>query len=257
MLAALLLCALGTAPAPALPAVPVAPVVRGAARPDVASVVPDTADYDRLLLAAVRGTRVDYAVVARERDVLRRYLAAVAAVDTAALQQAPVAVRAAFQVNAYNATVLDAVVAAGLPGKPGSTVLDVKGFFDTQTHRIAGVPLTLNQLEEQLRAVDPRVHFVVNCAAVDCPPLLHRSYAAATWEQDLDAQTRAFLARPEQLSVDADKGVVTTTQLLEWYGKDFDRGGGIVVFLQRFTPHVVRGRRLVFRPYDWTLNAAP
>lgn len=225
-----------------------------AALSTAAAAAPPTADLDRVLQASVRGDVVDYGAVVRERPALRRYLDAVATADAAAVATAPVAERGAFWTNAYNATVLDEVVAAGLHLKPGSKVLDVTGFFDGRVHVVAGESLTLNQLEERLRALDPRVHFVVNCASVDCPPLRKASYSAGAWEQDLEAQTRAFLARPAQLKVDGD--VVTTTQLLEWYAKDFDRVGGVVVFLQKHTAVVLRGKRLQFRPYDWSLNAA-
>ncbi len=148
--------------------------------------------FDAVLAAAVRGDRVDYAAVAAARPRLQRFTDAVGAavVDPAA----SAAAKGAFYVNAYNAFVLAAVVDAGLPTKPGARVVDVKGFFDAAPFVVAGEKLTLNALEAKARALDARVHFVVNCASRDCPPLRARAYRAAAWDADLAADPRVSRA---------------------------------------------------------------
>ena len=215
-----------------------------------AAAFPDPAGLDGVLAAAVQGDRVDYDAVERERPALRAFLDAVA--TTKDLGSASDDERLAFIVNAYNATVLHEVLVHGLARRAGAKVVDVKGFFDARRHPIAGLSLTLNELEAQARKLDARVHFVVNCASIDCPPLRVRAYRAATLDADLETQTRQFLSRPEQLRVDVKAGVVVTSQLLEWYAADF---GDVRAFLARYAP--VADLKITFRPYDWRLNAAP
>jgi hypothetical protein len=212
----------------------------------VAAGVPDSAAFDRVLQVAVKGDLVDYAAVERERASLKSYLDVVAAAD---LSTASASERLAFWVNAYNATVLDEVLVHGLVAKKAK-VTDVKGFFDGRKHTVAGASVTLNELEALARKADARVHFAINCASLDCPPLRRRAYAAATLDADLEAQTRQFLSRPEQLRVDVVKGLVVTSQLLEWYGADF---GDVRTFLSRHAP--VAALPITFRPYDWRLNS--
>ncbi|MDP2342123.1 MAG: DUF547 domain-containing protein [Deltaproteobacteria bacterium] len=210
--------------------------------------VPDTAALDRVLAAAVKGDLVDYRAVELNRPALRSYLDVVAVADVSRASRSELI---AFYVNAYNATVLDQVLVHGLVAKKAK-VTDVKGFFDGLEHRFAGQALTLNELEALARKLDPRVHFVINCASLDCPPLRARSYSAGPLEADLERQTRAFLARPEQLKVDVVAGTVVTTQLLEWYAADF---GDVRTFLSRHAP--VGSLPISFRPYDWRLNVWP
>lgn len=218
--------------------------------------VVDVAVFDGVLAAAVKGDRVDYAAVAAARPALQRFLDAVGAAVVGPAASA--AAKGAFYVDAYNALVLAAVVDAGLHTKAGARVVDVKGFFDAATFVVAGERLTLNALEAKARALDPRVHFVVNCASRDCPPLAPRAYRAATWEADLAQQTRAFLAQPAQLTVTSTE--IVTSQIFEWYAADFGGAAGVRAFLTRWGPAsttTIAAQPLRHRSYDWTLNAAP
>ena len=214
----------------------------------VAAGVPDSAGLDRVLRGAVQGNLVDYAAVERERAALRGYLDVVAAADLTGSSEAE---RIAFFINAYNATVLEAVLVNGLVAKKAK-VTDVKGFFDADRHKFGGRSLTLNELEAEVRKLDPRVHFAINCASLDCPPLRATAYAPGTLNADLETQTRAFLTRPDQLKVDVVAGVVVVSRLLEWYAADF---GDVRAFLSRYAP--VASLPITFRPYDWRLNAVP
>ncbi len=58
---------------------------------------------------------------------------------------------------------------------------------------------------------------------------------------------------------------ISISRIFKWYAKDFEAGGGIVAFLERYgTPAVVSKIRssrdkvkLAYQKYDWRLNAAP
>lgn len=217
----------------------------------------DHSALDAVVQQAVKGRRVDYDAVAKQRKALQAYLARVAKADVKALPSD--AARLAFYTNAYNALVLEAVLSSGRP----DSVLKVPGFFDKQSYEVAGERLTLNALEEtKIRAAkDPRVHFVVNCASNDCPPLARRAYTAKGWASALEQQTKAFLARPGEVAIDDDKKTVTVTKLFDWYQKDWGDEAKVRAFLARSLPKAAAklqdpSYRIVTREYDWGLNQA-
>jgi hypothetical protein len=210
--------------------------------------------YDAVLKAIVKGRLVDYDAAERARAVIVGYRVEIAKADVSTLSKEA---RLAFYTNAYNAIVLDEV----LTHKRPASVLKVDGFFDKTKHVVAGESLTLNELEEKkIRSSgDPRVHFVVNCASDDCPPLAPFAYRAETWERDLEAQTKAYLARPGEVVIDDAKKTITVVQLFEWYRGDFAGDDGVRKFLARYD--AARAKTLMdpsftlaYRPYDWDLN---
>ena len=106
--------------------------------------------------------------------------------------------------------------------------------------------------------VDPRIHFAINCGARSCPPV--RSYDGARWDEQLDAATRAFVAR--EVAVEEDALVVS--EIFQWFRADFDDlAGGFVGFILSHLDAGVVHRRilergldgLTYRPYDWRLAA--
>lgn len=217
-------------------------------------------DYDALLKAAVKGRMVDYAVVEKQAPALHAFVESVRTTPSEGkdgLASMTKEQRLAFYTNAYNATVLALV----LEHKKPKSVLSVDGFFDKRKHTIAGESLTLNELEEKkIRSSgDPRVHFVVNCASDDCPPLAPFAYRGETWERDLENQTRAYLARPGEIAIDESKKTITIVQLFEWYRGDFGGDDGVRKFLARYDAAraktlMEKSYTLAYRPYDWDLN---
>ncbi|MEW5852664.1 MAG: DUF547 domain-containing protein [Myxococcota bacterium] len=221
------------------------------------SAQPPTDGYAQVLKASVKGSKVDYAAVRAQREKLEKYLESVAAADPKTL--GPDA--KAFYINAYNALVLRQVLREqDARGGKLKSVLDVKGFFDAQKHKVAGEELTLNELEEKrIRKAfhDPRVHFAVNCASASCPPLAPEPFQAATLDARLDELTRAYFATSHGLQV---KGAaVSVTKLLEWYAGDFGGPAGAKDFVVKYAPQkdaaAVKSATLSFHEYDWALNA--
>lgn len=217
----------------------------------------DHAPLDAIVKKAVKGRLVDYDAVAKERAALQAYLAAIATADVSTLKPKD---KLAFWTNAYNATVLNAVLEHGRP----KSVLDVKGFFDGKKYTIAGEQLTLNELEEKkIRTAsgDPRVHFAVNCASFDCPPLMGRAFTGKSWEADLERLTREFLRRPGEVAVDDAAKTVAVVQLFEWYQKDWGDEAKVRAFIAKYVPQDVAAKvqdpayKLTYRPYDWRPNA--
>ncbi len=216
----------------------------------------DAAPLDAIVKKAVKGRLVDYDAVAKEQAALKVYLDKVATADVSTLAPKQ---KLAFYTNAYNATVLNAVLESGRP----KSVLDVPGFFDKTTFKIAGEDFTLNALEEKkIRSSgDPRVHFAVNCASFDCPPLLNKAFAAKSWDKDLEKLTKAYLTRDGEVKVDDAAKTIAVVQLFEWYQKDWGDETKVREFIAKYVPQDVAAKvkdpayKLTYRPYDWRRNA--
>ena len=99
-----------------------------------------------------------------------------------------------FLINTYNAFTIKLI----LDNYPGITsIKDLGGLFinspwDKDLFRLFSKKTTLNFIEHQLLRKlykDPRVHFVLVCASISCPPLRNEAYVAANLEQQLDDAT--------------------------------------------------------------------
>jgi len=100
-------------------------------------------------------------------------------------------------------------------------------------------------------AVDPRIHFALNCGAASCPPVA--VYTAAGVDSQLDLATESFLA--SECDYDPDANHATVSRLFLWYRGDFGGNAGIRSFLQHHGV-VPEGRTpsLSYRDYDWSLT---
>src|SRR5262249_6820365 len=159
--------------------------------------------------------------------------------------------RLAFWINVYNALVLHGIVALGIR----RSVHEVPWFFVRVSYRIDGFRLSLDDIEHgvlranrrrrvpplrafgrldprgalALGAVDPRVHFALNCGARSCPPV--GVYRASAIDLQLDAATRNFVN--QAVTLDA-AGRVRCPKIFRWYHEDFAAAEGLVPFLLRY-----------------------
>ena len=70
--------------------------------------------------------------------------------------------------------------------------MKIRGFFDGIKHTVMGEEVTLNQLEKGLlypQFPDPRLHFVLVCAAKGCPPLDNCAYQPEKLDDQLTKRT--------------------------------------------------------------------
>ncbi|MEO1262245.1 MAG: DUF547 domain-containing protein [Bacteroidota bacterium] len=175
------------------------------------------------------------------------------AVQEADLSSADANTKKAFYINAYNLHVINA--AAQL--YPLNSVQSVGGFFDRKKIRVAGENLTLNNLEKEklLKPYqDARLHFVLVCGAIGCPPITDFAYRPAQLESQMEQQTKLALNNPDFIKV-TSKGV-GLSQIFSWYASDF--GGNkksIINFINKFrNSPISQNADVSYYNYDWTLN---
>lgn len=175
--------------------------------------------------------------------------------------------RLAFFLNAYNAYVIDSI----LEEWPVENPQHVDGFFDAAEHRVAGRDLTLDALEHKVirpEFEEPRIHFVLVCAAESCPRLRQQALDAKTLEETLNEATREFITESTTLeqggggSNDGTERVVTS-KLFDWFADDFEKEAGSVRdYLKQYVAGSERealdnGAPIEFRDYDWAINDQP
>ncbi len=104
---------------------------------------------------------------------------------------------------------------------------------------------------------DARIHFVVNCASVGCPPLANKIYTPEQLDKDLTEATRKALKTERHFKF--HKKNLYLTQLFEWYKDDFKEAeGSVKSFLKKYTDSSLHNQidtsDIKFIDYDWKLN---
>ena len=215
----------------------------------------DTAAFfqstDQLLQRYVSNGAVDYAGL-KSGGALTPLVEEIATVDLNKLSGNE---RKAYLINAYNLLVIHQV----LKNQPLKSVLDVNGFFDTKKQTIGGRRLTLNQLEKDLllkETGDARLHFVLVCGAVGCPPITDFAYTPDQLDAQLDRQTRKALN--DRTFLRDNGSSVELSQIFEWYAADF--GGSktkVLTWINQYRNQPLSTTAKVsYYNYDWSLNGS-
>ena len=128
---------------------------------------------------------------------------------------------------------------------------------------VEGEALSLDDIEHRiLRPIwkDPRLHYVLNCAALGCPNLQPRAFTAGNAQALLSRGARRYVNDPRGVAFDGDRLIVSS--LYDWYAADF--GGtdtAIISHLKRYAGPVLLAKleaaRCIDDDYDWALNDAP
>lgn len=206
---------------------------------------------DKFLKANVTGGLVNYEKIIRNPDQLESIVAKIAEFKLKTIPDKNY--KKALLINTYNLLVIKNVV----DNYPVKNPLKVEGFFREITFDVGGKTVTLDNLEHDMLYPidkDPRLHFVLVCAARGCPVLLSKAYKPVTLEEELNSKTKATLNDPRFVQVE-DKSVYLS-ELFKWYKKDF--GGtdeGLIEFLNKHRgTKLPENAEILYKKYDWSLN---
>lgn len=161
----------------------------------------------------------------------------------------------AFLINAYNVLVIKNVVDHYPIAKP----LDVPGFFDKKKFNVAGMSLTLSDIEnKKIRPVykDARTHFALVCAAKSCPPIPNFAFMPSKLDAQLTARTKKAVNNKYFIRVDNEKKSVKFSQIFEWYAEDFvAEAGDILKYINKYrTTAIPASYSTGYYTYNWALN---
>lgn len=157
----------------------------------------------------------------------------------------------AYWINLYNLETLRLII-ENFPVESIKSIQNGK-VWDIKRIQFIDKTLSLNDIENEIlrkKFKDPRIHFVINCAAISCPPLLNQHIASHKLEFQLEERTRLFIndIRYNQMSTKENK----ISKIFDWYGNDF---GNVKDFINRYSKKKIQtDSGIVYLDYDWSLN---
>ena len=206
--------------------------------------------------------RFDYAGLNKDgRGDLKKYLGQLQAVKPAKLNRDE---QFAFWTNLYNAKTVDIIA----EHYPVDSIRDIRltsfifpGPWREEVVKVDGVDLSLDDIEHRImRPIwrDPRIHYVVNCAAVGCPNLQLEAYTSADLETMMERAAREYINSPRGVRFDGKDIIVSS--LFDWYADDY--GGStsrILAHIRKYADPVLNDRlagatSISDYEYDWALN---
>lgn len=227
-------------------------------------VLPTDADaaqaaWSRVLVRFVNNQgEVDFDALSRNRADLDRYVRFVA--DTQWSNMTDVNERLAHMINAYNALSMFNVIESGIPFSHAGWRKFI--FFVFHKLHIGGQVMSLYNFENDVirpftrNLGDPRVHFALNCSAVSCPRLPSTPFSALALDAELERESKAFFAQPQNFRIDTVNNTVWLNEILKFYTEDFvpAQGSNLIEFANRYAPQPAPLDYSVrFTPYDWTI----
>ena len=211
-------------------------------------------DFDALLKQHVVDGRVDYRALKANPAPLKTYLKQAGAVSEGEFNGWSEPKQLAFLINLYNASTLQLI----LDHYPVKSIKKIrrgfKGPWDLPVVPLFGKQITLNTLEHKIirpTYKEPRAHMALVCAAKGCPILRSEAYTAERLDEQLDDQSRAYLATPAGLVVDRKKGTASISSIFKWYGGDF---ASVPAFIEKQSGQKLQGLKIKYLDYDWSLN---
>ena len=201
-----------------------------------------------LLEQYVSDGKVDYQNI-KNGNNLAELIDALAKIDYTSLEKTT---QKAFLINAYNLLVIQQLT----ENYPTTSPMNISGFFDVKKHNIGGVMLTLNSLENDFMRpsyLDARLHFVLVCGAIGCPPIINQAYTPEKLEQQLEQQTKKALNNPNFIKVRSEKLLIS--EIFKWYTEDFTTDGKSVVdYINSYRDNPISKSKYDYYAYDWSIN---
>ncbi len=102
----------------------------------------------------------------------------------------------------------------------------------------------------QVKNLDPRIHFALNCGAVSCPPI--RFYKPENVQTQLDTATLNYLL--QDCRYEPTQNTLYVTSLMNWFRGDFGGINGIKTFLKQYNALPNDSAKIKFNSYNWTVQ---
>jgi hypothetical protein len=236
--------------------------------------------FEYILDTYVRGGEVYYRALKSDRARLDGYIKQLAVVDADKL---PRNEQIAFWLNAYNAIVLRTVIdhhPAPRRSKeyPERSIRQTPGAFEKITHQVGRRRLTLDQIEQTVLSSfsDPRLYFAIGRGSVGGGRLRSEPFTAEALERQLAEVAAECLTRAECVHINPAGNQLEASAIFSWREKEFVAAyagkvkppydtrspieQAILAFIQ---PKLLQTERdflekntfrLVYRPFDWSLN---
>ncbi|HDY88243.1 MAG TPA: DUF547 domain-containing protein [bacterium] len=228
---------------------------------------------------------VNYRELKKNNDRLEFAYNALAKIQEAEYNQWTESEKIAFLINTYNFLTLKVII-DNYPVKPSffsslrfpkNSIRQISGVWDEIQFTIMGQKMTLDHIEHEIlrRQFDePRIHMVLVCAAMGCPPLRKEPYSASKLDKQFEDQIRRFINDSSKFRIDKQKNHIYLSSIFKWFGDDFIQRYGtndvlsnhneqeravLYYFAQYLSPLeydflLSESYDISYLDYDWTLN---
>lgn len=214
---------------------------------------------DKVLKSYVKEGSVNYSGIQSNPKDLKIYLDQTSIVSKETFDSWNKNDQLAFLINIYNAHTLY-LVAQNYPVKSIKDIaVNTGGPWKQPIVELFGDKISLDELEHEVirkNYPDPRVHFVLVCAALGCPELIDTPYEAQILEQQLEQQTKVFLLDNEKNSIDTHQKVLKLSPIFNWFKEDFILESGTVIeFVNPYFGNQANSEyKIEYTNYDWSIN---
>jgi hypothetical protein len=195
---------------------------------------------------------VKYKAIKQDGENLESLVNQIASISIDKLDQKS---QKAFYLNAYNILVIKSVVEK----YPIASPMDVEGFFDKQTHKVAGKQITLNDIENKIirpNYKDSRIHFALVCAAEGCPKIANFAFKPEKVEQQLQQLTINAMNDTQFTRVKSAEKKILLSEIFSWYKEDFLREApNLISYVNKYrSKKVDESYEIGHYTYNWKLN---
>jgi hypothetical protein len=227
---------------------------------------------------------VDYQTLRRKRADLIPLLRKLNNLHPAEIMSWSQKEKMAFWINAHNIFTLKLIIDNYpieprwyLINYPDSSLMQIPGGRTKRYFKVMGMEYTLREIEREIllkRFGDPRVCFTLSYASAGGAFLRNEAYRADKLDEQLDEQTKRFLADPRGLKIDHVKKVFFISDIFSWYEEYYvekygqvkrfrDRNADIQAYLNFIVDRVSAdtAKQLKTKPYpvrslmyNWHLN---
>ncbi len=213
--------------------------------------------YDSLLQKYVKGSGVNYASWHKNTADRKAISEITGAIASASLSGKSKDEKLAFYLNAYNANILDKILAEyPTDGPGGGGFFGRNKFFKSINFSVAGKTTNFSALENEIIRPtfnEPRIHFALNCASDSCPPLHGKAFNAATLDATLTQLTKNFVNNdPDGVKIKGSTAYIS--KIFNWYADDFKTAGGAASYINQYRTTKLP-KKIKFQDYKWTLNS--
>jgi|GEM_PF-1437940 len=198
------------------------------------------APWSEILAANVKGDRVDYAGVLKEKPKFEAYLKSIASVDSNLVKAAPKDERIAFYIDAYNAGVFDIILRNPSKGSLASSTMppDISGarFLVVAAETLAVGEIQRKKVFEE--DPDPRLWALFTDGSMGSAPVLNTALTSNNLESMADARTRLWLADTSRNKIDAKRTVLASIPFDFFRFKPEFKAfpGGVYGFVKKYGP---------------------
>lgn len=205
-------------------------------------------DFNSFFNQYVEEGRVNYQILSKDKKVIATLSNKIKLLDTSELTKNE---EKALLINAYNFFTIKGII----DNYPTTSVMKISGFFKEIKYNIGGRYLSLDGIEKDIlmkKHYDPRLHFVLVCGAVSCPPLASYSFQPDILEKQIQTRTELAINDPEFIR--QSKGKVEVSKIFEWYSDDFNNGR-IIEYINKYRERKFKlEQEFSYYEYNWDLN---